>query len=82
MSAAISPAHPLKLAGAYGSPYSLKMRAVLRYRHIPFTWVLRDSELDDLPPVPVRLIPAIAFPDADGEYREAMISCLSGVSIP
>ena len=73
MSAAISPAHPLKLAGVHGSPYSVKMRAVLRYRHIPFTWVLRDSELDDLPPVPVRLIPAIAFPDADGEYREAMI---------
>lgn len=65
--------HPLKLGGAYGSPYSVKMRAVLRYRRIPFTWVLRDSALDDLPPVPVRLIPVIAFPDADGVYTEAMI---------
>ena len=65
--------HPLKLAGAYGSPYSLKMRSVLRYRHIPFTWVLRDSALDDMPPVPVRLIPVIAFPDADGNYTESMI---------
>ena len=55
--------HPLKLGGAYGSPYTLKMRAVLRYRRIPFTWVLRDSKWDDLPPVPVRLIPVIAFPD-------------------
>ncbi len=73
MSATASSRHPLKLAGAYGSPYSLKMRAVLRYRQIPFTWVLRDSPLDDLPPVPVRLIPVIAFPDADGTYTDAMI---------
>ena len=65
--------HPLQLGGAYGSPYSLKMRAVLRYRRIPFTWVLRDSEWDHLPPVPVRLIPVIAFPDADGNYPEAQI---------
>ncbi len=65
--------HPLKLGGAYGSPYSLKMRAVLRYRRIPFTWVLRDSQWDDLPPVPVRLIPVIAFPDDDGNYLEAQI---------
>ncbi len=65
--------HPLKLGGAYGSPYSLKMRAVLRYRQIPFTWVLRGSRWDDLPPVPVRLIPVIAFPDAEGNYTEAEI---------
>jgi hypothetical protein len=41
---------------------------VLRYRRIPFTWVLRGSKDDHLPPVPVRLIPVIAFPDDDGEY--------------
>jgi glutathione S-transferase len=67
------PTHPLKLGGGYGSPYSLKMRAVLRYRRIPFTWVPRDSQWDDLPPVPVRLIPVIAFPDADGNYHDAQI---------
>jgi glutathione S-transferase len=66
-------AHPLKLGGAYGSPYTLKMRAVLRYRRIPFTWVLRDSKWDDLPPVPVRLIPVIAFADEQGIYGEAQI---------
>lgn len=65
--------HPLKLGGGYGSPYSLKMRSVLRYRRIPFTWVPRNSEWDDLPPVPVQLIPVIAFPDADGNYSEAAI---------
>lgn len=67
------PSHPLKLAGNYGSPYSLKMRAVLRYRNIAFTWVPRDSAWDDLPPVPVRLIPVIAFPDESGRYTESMI---------
>ncbi|MEM9463925.1 MAG: glutathione S-transferase N-terminal domain-containing protein [Actinomycetota bacterium] len=65
--------HPLVLAGQYGSPYSLKMRAVLRYRHIPFRWVLRDSRWDDLPAPPVRLIPMIVYPDADGNHGEVTI---------
>lgn len=65
--------HPLVLAGQYGSPYTLKMRAVLRYRHIPFRWVLRDSKWDDLPDPPVPIIPVIAFPDGEGGYREVMV---------
>jgi len=47
------------------------MRAVLRYRQIPFKWVPQHSKWDDLPPFP--LIPAIAFPDANGSYTDAMI---------
>ena len=60
---------PLKLVGGYGSPYSRKMRAVLRYRRIPFRWIMRGS-LDDvgIPAVPVALIPVLVFPD-----NEAMI---------
>ena len=65
--------HPLVLAGQYGSPYSLKMRAVLRFRHIPFRWVLRDSKWDDLPDPPVPLIPMIVYPDADGGHGEVTI---------
>ncbi len=69
--------HRLVLAGGYESPYTRKMRAVLRYRHIPFRWVLRDSKWDDLPEVPVRIVPVIVFPDAegrcDGGRGEAMV---------
>ena len=49
------------------------MRAVLRYRHIPFEWVLRDSQWDDLGPAPVALIPVIDFPNAAGEYGDLMV---------
>lgn len=65
--------HPLVLAGTYGSPYSLKMRGVLRYRHIPFRWVLRNSKWDDLPPPPVPIIPAIAYPNDDGSHGEVTV---------
>jgi len=65
--------HPVRIAGAMGSPYSMKMRAVLRYRRIPFEWVLRSSRWDDLPAAPVALIPAISFPQPDGTYPDAMI---------
>ena len=46
---------------------------MLRYRRIPFEWVLRDSAADDLPAPPVRLLPAISFPTTDGAYPDAMI---------
>ena len=49
------------------------MRAVLRYRHIPFRWVLRDSKWDDLPEPPVRLIPMIVYPNGDGSHGEVTI---------
>jgi len=58
--------HPIVLAGQYGSPYTLKMRGVLRYRQIPFRWMLRDSKWDDLPAPPVAIIPVIAYPNDDG----------------
>src|SRR5277367_6333690 len=49
---------PLKLVGGFGSPYTRKMRAVLRFRRIPFTWIMRGSRDDvGIPAVPVALIP-------------------------
>jgi glutathione S-transferase len=65
---------PLKLIGGYGSPYSRKMRAVLRFRRIPFLWIMRGSSDDvGIPEVPVALIPVIVFPGEDGRADEAMI---------
>jgi glutathione S-transferase len=64
----------LTLVGGYGSPYSRKMRAVLRYRRIPFRWIMRGSAEDvDIPPVPVALIPVLVLPGENGAPDEAMI---------
>lgn len=55
---------PIRILGAPGSPYSRKMRAVARYRRIPYRWILRNSKDDrDNPDVPVALIPILIFPD-------------------
>lgn len=61
------------IAGAHSSPYSRKMRSVLRYRHIPHDWVMRNSRWDDLPDPPVAVIPVLAWPDGDGGYRDVMV---------
>ncbi len=61
------PAAPLKLVGAPGSPYSRKLRAVLRYRRISHRWILRNSKDDrDIPPVRVPVIPVLVFPGEGG----------------
>ena len=65
---------PLTLVGGYGSPYSRKMRAVLRYRRIPFRWIMRGSPEDKgIPAVPVSLIPVLVFTGEDGKADDAMI---------
>ncbi len=61
------------IGGAFSSPYSLKMRAVLRYRRIPHRWVLRNSRWDDIPAAPVPVIPVLAWPDGEGGYREVLV---------
>ena len=64
----------LTLVGAYGSPYSIKMRAVLRYRHIAYRWVVRNSAQDQGLPEPTgAIIPVLVFHDGDGGYTEALV---------
>jgi glutathione S-transferase len=56
---------PLRIVGAPGSPYSRKLRAVLRYRRIPHVWVQRGSRENRALPRPrVELLPQLVFPDA------------------
>jgi len=58
---------PLCVVGAPGSPYSRKLRAVLRYRRIRYVWVQRGSrEASGLPKPRVELLPQLILPAADG----------------
>jgi glutathione S-transferase len=58
---------PLTIVGMPGSPYSRKLRAVLRYRRIPYAWVLPfTAEWRDLPRPRVELLPQLLLPAADG----------------
>ncbi len=58
---------PLLLMGVPGSPYTRKMLAVLRYRHLPYELLYRNSpRLAALPKPKVELLPTFYLPDADG----------------
>lgn len=63
---------PLTLMGAPGSPYTRKMVAVLRYRHIPYRLLLSNSpQLANLPQAKVPLLPTFYLPGPDGEIVAA-----------
>jgi glutathione S-transferase len=57
-----------RLIGSTASPYAIKLRALLRYRRIPFDWVIMTKALrkatKHLRP---NLIPVLQYPD--GTYR-------------
>lgn len=67
-------ASPLTIIGNEGSPYSRKMRAVLRYRNIPHRWVVGQGPEYVAPPkVPVEMIPVLVWHDASGAMVESMV---------
>jgi glutathione S-transferase len=62
---------PLTMVGAPASPYSRKLRAVLRYRRIPYVWVQHGSaESRGLPRPRVSLLPQLLLP-GEGDTLEA-----------
>ena len=53
-----------QIVGGLGSPYSMKMRAVFRYRRIPHVFQMRNARLaDDVSHVKPQIIPMVRGPD-------------------
>jgi glutathione S-transferase len=59
---------PLQMMGAPGSPYTRKMRSVLRYRRIPYLFIQQNSTAaSTLPRAKVPLLPTFYLPNEAGE---------------
>ena len=57
------------VVGQNGSPYSMKLRAVMRYRRLPFDWVLRtERNMGEFAEVKPLLMPMTRFP-GEAEWR-------------
>jgi glutathione S-transferase len=66
---------PIALKGAPGSPYTRKMLAVLRYRRIPYRFLVGDqAEAMGMPSPKVSLLPTFYFPDGRGELEAVVDS--------
>jgi glutathione S-transferase len=65
----------LTFMGAPGSPYTRKMRAVLRYRRIPYRFLISGAGgREDLPAAKVRLLPTFYLPNAEGQIEAVVDS--------
>lgn len=65
----MNPTDPIQLGGAPGSPYTRKMLAVLRYRHLPYRFMILNRYNTTMPMPKVPLLPTFWFADAQGEMQ-------------
>ena len=66
---------PLRLKGAPGSPYTRKMLAYMRYRHIGYEFLIGDQTADaNLPKPKVELLPTFYLPNEQGEIEAVVDS--------
>lgn len=66
---------PLQFKGVPGSPYTRKMLAYLRYRHIPYRLFAEGQEDRlGLPKAKVELLPTFYLPNAQGEMEAVVDS--------
>lgn len=59
----MAPVDVYRLQGALGSPFSMKMRAVLRHRRIPHLWEGGMSGFASAQTMKAKVIPVLVFPD-------------------
>lgn len=61
---------PLVFKGAPGSPYTRKMMALMRYRHIPYRYLVGEAaDRAGMPKPAVELLPTFYLPDAQGQLQ-------------
>lgn len=57
---------PYRIIAIESSPYSVKVRAVMRYRHLPYRWISQMTQLsEETAALRPALMPAVRFPDGD-----------------
>jgi glutathione S-transferase len=66
---------PILLGGAPGSPYTRKMLSLLRYRRLPYRYMIHNNRDGSAMPVPpVKLLPTFWFPDGAGGLQAVVDS--------